>query len=175
MKPFTVDGKVYALPMREDTMLMYYNKNVFQEKNWKAPTNRDELEALATEAKGQGLIPIGGTNSTYGASSELACYVLLDHFAGGDAIYQALTGKVHWTESVFVDAIQLLPTISRRAGSEAPPRNTTQCRNARSAPSSVRARSPCIRGRVVHADSWASISARPRRTTTIGTGRRCLS
>lgn len=106
--PFTVGGKIYALPMREDTMLMYFNKTLFEKKGWKPPTDRTELEALAAEAKGQGLVPIGGTNSTYGASSEWLVTVFWNHFAGPQALYQALTGKVPWTDAVFVDAIELL-------------------------------------------------------------------
>jgi raffinose/stachyose/melibiose transport system substrate-binding protein len=114
MTPFTVKGKTYALPMREDTMLMYYNKTLFEQKNWKPPTNRSELEALATEAKGQGLIPLGGTNSTYGASSEWLVTVFWNHFAGPQALHQALTGKLPWTDPVFVDAIDLLASYFKK-------------------------------------------------------------
>lgn len=106
--PLTVGGKIYALPMREDTMVMYFNKTLFDQRKWRPPTNRSELEALAAEVKGQGLIPIGGTNSTYGASSEWLVTVFWNHFAGPKALHQALTGKVPWTDAVFVDAIELL-------------------------------------------------------------------
>ena len=122
MTPFTVDGKVYALPMREDTMMLYYNKTLFENKNWKPPTTRDEFEALATEAAGQGLIPIGATNSTYGASSEWLVTMFWNHFAGPEAIYQALTGKIRWTDPVFGDAINLLVSYFKKgwvAGSTA--------------------------------------------------------
>jgi raffinose/stachyose/melibiose transport system substrate-binding protein len=122
LKPFTLNDKIYALPMREDTMMMYYNKTLYDQKNWKPPTNRDELEALAAEAQGQGIIPIGGTNSTYGASSEWLVTFFWNHYAGPDAIYQALTGKIRWTESVFVDAIELLVSYFKKgwiAGSTA--------------------------------------------------------
>jgi len=122
LTPFTVDGKVYALPMREDTMMLYYNKTVFDKNNWKAPTNRDEFEALATEAKGKGLIPIGGTNSTYGASSEWLVTFFWNHFCGPQPLYQALTGKLPWTDAVFVDAIDLLQSYFKKgwvAGSTA--------------------------------------------------------
>jgi raffinose/stachyose/melibiose transport system substrate-binding protein len=108
--------------MREDTMMMYYNKTLFEQKNWKPPTNRDEFEALATEAAGQGLIPIGGTNSTYGASSEWLVTMFWNHFAGPQAIYQALTGKTRWTDPVFGDAIDLLVSYFKKgwvAGSTA--------------------------------------------------------
>lgn len=122
LTPFTLKGKIYALPMRTDTMMMYYNKNLFQQKNWTPPKNREEFEALATEAKGQGLIPIGGTNSTYGASSEWLVTFFWNHYAGPDALHQALTGKIPWTDPVFVDAIELLQSYFKKgwvAGSTA--------------------------------------------------------
>jgi raffinose/stachyose/melibiose transport system substrate-binding protein len=114
LKPFTIDGKIRALPMREDTLMLYYNKSLFEEKNWTAPKNRDEFEALATEAKGQGMVPIGGTNSTYAASSEWLVSFFWNHFAGPDAMYQALTGKVAWTDPVFVDAVELLVSYFKK-------------------------------------------------------------
>ncbi len=122
LRPFTVGGKIYALPMREDTMMLFYNKTLFEHKNWTPPKNRDEFESLAGEAHGQGIIPIGGTNATYGASSEWLVTVFWNHYAGPDAIYQALTGKIHWTEPVFVDAIELLQSYFKKgwvAGSTA--------------------------------------------------------
>lgn len=114
LKPFTLKGKIYALPLRTDTMMMYYNKSLFEQKNWKPPKNRDELEALAKEAQGHGLIPLGGTNSTYGASTEWLVTFFWNHFAGPNALYQALTGKIPWTEAVFVDAIELMANYFKK-------------------------------------------------------------
>jgi raffinose/stachyose/melibiose transport system substrate-binding protein len=108
LKPFTIDSKIYALPMRTDTMLLYYNKSLFAKKNWKPPTNRAELESLAEEAHGQGIVPFGATNVDWAAASEWLMTVFWNHYAGPDAIYQALTGKVPWTDPIFVEAVELI-------------------------------------------------------------------
>src|SRR5579875_2593478 len=108
LKPFITGSKLYALPMRVDTMLLYYNKTLFGQKNWKAPTNRDELEALAEEAAGHGIIPFGATNVDWSAASEWLMTVFWNHYSGPQAIYQALTGQIPWTEPTFVEAVELL-------------------------------------------------------------------
>lgn len=108
MNAFTMDGKLYALPMRVDTMLLYFNKTLFANKGWKQPTNRDELEALAAEAKGQGVIPFGSSNVDWKAAGEWLMTVFWNHYSGPDALYQALSGQIQFTDPVFVDAVALL-------------------------------------------------------------------
>lgn len=105
---FKKDGKLWALPMRVDTMLLYYNKTLFADKGWSVPKNRDELEALATEAHGNGIIPFGATNVDWAAGPEWLMTVFWNHFSGPDALYQALTSKIRFTDPVFVDAVALL-------------------------------------------------------------------
>ncbi|HEY2669386.1 MAG TPA: extracellular solute-binding protein [Rugosimonospora sp.] len=108
IKAFTTGGKLYALPMRVDTMMLYYNKTLFASKGWTQPKNRSELEALATEAAGQGIVPFGSSNVDWTAASEWLMTVFWNHFSGPDALYQALTGKIQFTDPVFVDAVTLL-------------------------------------------------------------------
>ena len=108
VKAFTFDGKLAALPMRVDTMMLYYNKSLFASKGWKQPTNRSELEALATEAAGMGIVPFGSSNVDWAAAAEWLMTVFWNHFSGPEALYQALTGKIQFTDPVFVDAVSLL-------------------------------------------------------------------
>lgn len=108
MEAFTMDGKLWALPMRVDTLLLYHNASLFEEKGWKAPTNRDELEELAEDAHGQGITPFGASNVDWKAASEWHMSVFWNHYSGPDAVYQALTGEIPFTEPVFVEAVELL-------------------------------------------------------------------
>lgn len=108
LEAFTTNGKLYALPMRVDTMMFYYNKTLFTAKNWQLPTNRTELEALATEAMGQGIIPFGSSNVDWKAAGEWLMTVWWNHYAGPDALHQALTGQIQFTDPVFVDTVALI-------------------------------------------------------------------
>ncbi len=108
IKAFTFDGKLAALPMRVDTMMLYYNKTLFASKGWTQPKNRSELEAFATEAAGAGIVPFGSSNVDWAAAAEWLMTVFWNHFSGPDALYQALTGKIQFSDPVFVDAVALL-------------------------------------------------------------------
>jgi raffinose/stachyose/melibiose transport system substrate-binding protein len=108
LNAFTKDGKLRALPMRVDTMMLYYNKTLFASKGWKTPTNRSEFEALATEQMGQGIIPFGSSNVDWKAAGEWLMTIFWNHYAGPDALHQALEGKIKFTDPVFVDTVALL-------------------------------------------------------------------
>jgi raffinose/stachyose/melibiose transport system substrate-binding protein len=108
LNAFTKDGKLRALPMRVDTMMFYYNKTLFESKGWTKPTSRTEFEALATEQMGQGIIPFGSSNVDWKAAGEWLMTVFWNHYAGPDALHQALEGKIKFTDPVFVDAVALL-------------------------------------------------------------------
>ena len=51
------EDKLYAIPYQLQTMLLYYNKTLFQDKGMQPPKNRDELESMAEELQGQGVTP----------------------------------------------------------------------------------------------------------------------
>lgn len=108
IEAFTMDGKLYALPMRVDTMLLYFNKTLFEQKGWQQPTDRASLEALAAEAAGQGITPFGSSNVDWKAAGEWLMTVFWNHYSGPDALRQALTGEIKFTDPVFVEAVQLL-------------------------------------------------------------------
>ncbi|MFL5660318.1 MAG: ABC transporter substrate-binding protein [Ktedonobacteraceae bacterium] len=103
-----VNGKLYSLPGSYETMLIYYNKTLFTQKGWKPPTNRTELETLAEECMGQGILPFIAGSADWRPATEWFVTVFLNHYAGPSAVYQALTGQIPWTNPVFVDAIALM-------------------------------------------------------------------
>src|SRR5918999_2226296 len=51
------EDSLYAIPYQLQTMLLYYNVTVFEEKGLEPPTGRDELESMAEELMGQGIVP----------------------------------------------------------------------------------------------------------------------
>ena len=108
------EGKQYSVPTTYETMLLYYNETLFEEKGWKPPTNRDELEGVAEEAMGQGIVPFSAGNAEWRPATEWLVTVFFNHYAGPDALHQALTGEIPWTDPVFVDAIDLLNSYFQR-------------------------------------------------------------
>jgi raffinose/stachyose/melibiose transport system substrate-binding protein len=108
VEAFTQDKKIFALPLRFDTMMLYYNKTLFDSKGWQQPKNRSELEALAAEIDGAGITPFGTSNVDWKAASEWLMSIFFNLSAGPEKVYEALTGKLDFTDPVFVDSAKLL-------------------------------------------------------------------
>ena len=71
------------------------------------PKNRDELEAMAEELQGQGITPVAAGIGDDPAAIEWFPTVFWNHYSGPDALYQALTGEIPFSEPIFVEAIEL--------------------------------------------------------------------
>jgi len=104
------EGKLYAIPYQLQTMLLYYNQSLFEEKGLEPPTNRDDLEAMAEELMGQGIVPFAAGIRDEPPAVEWFPTVFWNHYSGPDALYQALTGEIPFSDPVFVEAIDLFNT-----------------------------------------------------------------
>ena len=103
-----VDGHLYSLPLTYETMVLWYNKTLFDQHGWTPPTNRAELEALAEECQDQGIIPFAHANASWKAANEWYVGMFYSNYAGADKVYQALTQQIHWDDPLFVEAVALL-------------------------------------------------------------------
>jgi raffinose/stachyose/melibiose transport system substrate-binding protein len=108
------EGKLYAIPYQLQTMLLYYNKTLLEEKGMQPPKSRDELESMAEELQGQGITPFAAGIGDDPAAIEWFPTVFWNHYSGPDALYQALTGEIPFSDPVFVDAIDLFNTYVQK-------------------------------------------------------------
>jgi raffinose/stachyose/melibiose transport system substrate-binding protein len=100
--------QLFLLPNEMECTIAYYGQQLFDEKGWTPPTNRSEFEAWATEAQGQGIVPIAAGIADCGLCTNWLATIFFNTYAGPDAVYQALTGEIPFSEPVFVDSIALL-------------------------------------------------------------------
>jgi raffinose/stachyose/melibiose transport system substrate-binding protein len=103
-----LDGKLYVLPDSLETLVIWYNKTLFDKNGWKVPKTMDELYQLSKTISDAGIVPFG---NAFGEC--LDCMgslpgAFINHFAGPVKMYDALTGTLPWTDKVFVDAISKL-------------------------------------------------------------------
>ena len=104
-----VDGQLYSLPRDVETLVLYYNKTLFEEQGWEPPTTLVELMTLAEQIDEAGIIPFAHTNEEWRGTNEWFVGEFLNHGAGGpQAVYEALTGTAKWTDAGFVEAIGML-------------------------------------------------------------------
>jgi raffinose/stachyose/melibiose transport system substrate-binding protein len=101
-------GHNYALPRTFETMVLYYNKTLFDKNGWTVPKTMDELNKVAEAMVAKGITPFSVGNGDWRAANEWHVTVVLNHYAGPEAIYKALKGEIPWTDPVFVGAIDTL-------------------------------------------------------------------
>jgi raffinose/stachyose/melibiose transport system substrate-binding protein len=106
-----VDGKYYMLPSQIETLILYYDKTLFEEKGWTPPKTIDELIALGETVKKAGLNPYAaGGHPEWQPENEWFMGEFLNHVPqiGPQAVYDALNGKIKWTDPEFAKATQIL-------------------------------------------------------------------
>ena len=108
-----VDGTLYSLPTELETVVLYYNKTLFEERGWSPPTTIDELMSLSEEIAAQGIIPFAHSNAEWRPTNEWFVSAFFNHMAGPDAVYASLTGEKAWTDPAFVEAVEALDRVQQ--------------------------------------------------------------
>ena len=103
-----VDGQLYSLPSEVETLVLYYNKTLFEEQGWDVPTTLDELMTLSATIAEAGIIPFAHANAEFRRANEFYVDAVLNHGPGPQKFYDALTGEAQWTDPEFAAAIELL-------------------------------------------------------------------
>ena len=101
-------GHNYALPRTFETMVLYYNKTLFDKNGWQPPKTMADLEALAEAMRAKNITPFSVGNGDWRPANEWHVSVILNHYAGPEHVAKALRGEIPWTNPVFVKAIDTL-------------------------------------------------------------------
>jgi raffinose/stachyose/melibiose transport system substrate-binding protein len=114
LKLGVVNGKIYSLPNQVETVVLYYNKTLFEQHGWQPPKTVDELVALAEKIQAAGIIPFAHSNAEWKGVNEWFVGELMNHVAGPQKVYDALTGKIPWTDPAFVTSIDILNNMQQK-------------------------------------------------------------
>ena len=96
----TVDDKIYAIPVKNDSVAMFfYDKAMWEEKGYEVPTTISELEALCDKMVEDGITPFALANSAQWTGSMYYMY-LVARYGGPEIISDAYDG----TGSLVCDA-----------------------------------------------------------------------
>lgn len=99
--------KIYSIPKTFESMGLIFNKSLFNENGWEPPVNREEWVRLCDTIKKKDIIPVSLGNASWRATNEWALTVYLNHYAGPENVYKALTQQLEWDNSIFVEAIEM--------------------------------------------------------------------
>ncbi|BCB77158.1 ABC transporter substrate-binding protein [Phytohabitans flavus] len=109
-----IDGKLVVMPVSYETLVLFYNKTLFEKNGWKPPTDRASLEALAGQMQAAGIVPFANANADYAGATEHVLSCFFNQVAGPGKIYDALTGKIPFTDQAFVDTVDLMVDYFKR-------------------------------------------------------------
>jgi raffinose/stachyose/melibiose transport system substrate-binding protein len=100
-----VEGTLYSLPQELETIILWYNKTLFDQNGWEPPATMEELNALAAEIQAAGIIPFGGQGGECQACNEWYFTEFVNKIAGPEKVYGALKGEIPWTDPDFVASV----------------------------------------------------------------------
>lgn len=109
-----VNDALYSIPNEIETLVLYYNKTLFEEQGWTPPKTLDELMTLAEQVDAAGIIPFAHTNLEWRAANEWYVGEFLNHSAGGpQLVYEALRGTAQWTDPALVESLTMLDQMQQ--------------------------------------------------------------
>ncbi len=100
---FTLDGKVYGLPIGGSTEGFFYNQEMFAKLGIPAPTTWEELEAAAETLKKNDITPIAMGSKGAWVPLMLA-NTLIGRYAGPDVVNEFTSGVAKWNSPEVVAA-----------------------------------------------------------------------
>ncbi len=103
-----VDGQLYSLSDELETLVLYYNVNVFEENGWTPPDTIADLNALAEEVEAAGLTVFSHGNASWRPTNEHFVGEYMTQLAGPHNVYKALSGEIPWTDESMVNAMEVL-------------------------------------------------------------------
>ena len=98
-------GHVYGLPMEQDLMGVYYNKDLFAKEGLAVPATYAEFQALVEKLKADRIIPVAfGNRDRWPGTNTLS--LILGLTAGRAEEEKVLFGDEPWTNPAFLKAAQ---------------------------------------------------------------------
>lgn len=105
---FTVDGKVYGVPMNVSYWNVFYNKQLFAEYDLTVPTTWDEFTSVMDTLKDNGIAPLG--LSFQGWTNFIWFGELLAH-SDPDLYADLMVGKAKYTDPGVVEVMELYKSM----------------------------------------------------------------
>jgi raffinose/stachyose/melibiose transport system substrate-binding protein len=107
------DGKTYAIPFASQTMLVIYNKDLFDQHGITEPQTWDELLAASEKLKAAGVMPFA--NGTATAWQNESTFHALTASTFGRAFYEdMIAGKADFTDPRYTEALTKYNEISTK-------------------------------------------------------------
>ena len=111
----TYKGRIYGIPINFNSVVIWYNKEIFKDNQIDIPKNWDELLLIVDQLNTSGLTPIA-IGSKEGWPILYWFSYLSQRIGGKELFQQAITGKEDFTHPVFIETADKLKTLKDRGG-----------------------------------------------------------
>jgi raffinose/stachyose/melibiose transport system substrate-binding protein len=101
------DGQIYAVPFASQTLVVFYNEQIFDELGLELPTTWDEFLTAAETIQQAGYIPIANGTAT-AWMNEILVGALAPNFYGPDFFDEVVAGETTFEDPRFVTALERL-------------------------------------------------------------------
>jgi len=98
------DKKVYAVPFASQTVLVYYNTDIFKAQNITVPTSWSEFKAASEKIKAAGITPLAN-GSADGWTMEIMSGAVMPNFYGKSFFGEVTSGKTDFNDARYVGAL----------------------------------------------------------------------
>ena len=106
------DKKVYAVPFASQTMLVIYNKDIFDKNGLKEPETWDDFIKASDKLKAAGLMPFANGTAT-AWQNEVVVGGLVSSIMGRGFYDDLMAGKADFTDKRYVEALTKLKEITK--------------------------------------------------------------
>ncbi|MEK8129590.1 extracellular solute-binding protein [Paenibacillus filicis] len=110
---FTVNGKIYGLPMAGSVQGVFYNKKIFADLGVGVPKTWDEFLAICEKAKAKGITPL-----TLGAidawSLNMIPSTVMVRLGGPEVVQGFVTGQTKWTDPEVVKGFEMVENLIKK-------------------------------------------------------------
>jgi raffinose/stachyose/melibiose transport system substrate-binding protein len=98
------EGKLMGVPGSYETLIVYYNKDLFKQNGWNVPTSYEELQTLCQAMQDKGVIPFAFGSSDFKAANEWWLSLAYNETLGADEFKKVLTGETPWNSELMTEA-----------------------------------------------------------------------
>ncbi len=102
------DGNVYGVPYASQSLVIFYNKDVYAELGLTPPTTWAEFESNLKACKAAGITPIANGTKTGWMDEVLAGIISQNYYGGNDFYYDLVAGKTDFTDPRYVKSLDKL-------------------------------------------------------------------
>jgi raffinose/stachyose/melibiose transport system substrate-binding protein len=101
-------GQLAGLPVEYESLVVYYNKDMFKKYGWSIPTNYNQLVSLCKQIQSKGIMPFSFGNSDFKTADEWWLSEAFNQTLGAPAFKQVLEGNVPWNSPKMAEAVTKL-------------------------------------------------------------------